>query len=534
MSFDIPGLDWSGGRRVPAFQTVQQLDVYDIRGSSSDVQFAATSCAGIVNRPQPRVYLITGNDDEYWLKQVFGAIPQTLSPHKGNDALHDLLKTYRASLQGLIIYNPDLIDTVNIATTLAGQRDGIVASPTLAQELQGTYTLQILEDLRKYQWTSRLQAYHWAQQNLLEGSSSHFVAGMDPKIANGLRSFLVATRTFVYWLDSRQYLPDFSDRLLSERALLGQIYKSFAPGTLHLGWFVDEPSGVALTSQAGIVVLATDYFCNLEVWTALPLSSPLKLAPKSDLSATPVANKIYLSFTISDGDNLQFCQKRLLRLWQDSARGTLPIGWTISPLLLQAAPRMAEYYLSSVTPDDELIAGPSGAGYMFPSAWPDEHLPWFLKQTGELMQAMGLNILEVLDTDPLYRAGLPIVSRYSMTGMAFTKSSRQEAFVQALAPYGLQGLLSGAGFLLGKGSWKKVEDLPLFGNLGLAGSVDQAINLVTKAASAHHSRPLFLNLYILAWSMTPSDLKRVVERLGDQYEIVLPGTLLAMLAKTLP
>src|SRR5581483_11578336 len=258
MSYEVPDLDWSDGRMLPAFQTVQHLDIYDIQAASRDIQLAATTLAGIINRPCPRVFLIGNNEDAYWLQHLFEAVPQDAAHPGGNDALQALLAAYHESITGLIIYDPNLVDTINVATTLAGQRDAGVVSPELAQSLQDTYKLPVLVDLRTYHWRSRVQAYHWAQQNLLDGASARMLAGLGPDNVSGLRSFLVATRTFVYWLDSRNYLPDLSDGLLSERGLMQQICSAFLPGGVHLGWFIDESSGVHLTSQAAMTVLATD------------------------------------------------------------------------------------------------------------------------------------------------------------------------------------------------------------------------------------------------------------------------------------
>lgn len=533
MSYDVSGLDWSMGRMIPAFQAVEYLDVYDLRGAMRDVQLAVTTGVGILNRPQPRVYLIFSSDDEYWLKQLAPSLPQTLTSQTGDAALNILLEKYHVHIQGLIIYDPNLIDTINIATTLAGQRDGIVVSPELAQELQGLYALPVLADLRIYRWYNRLQAYLWAQKNLLSDCSSHLVAGMSPNIVNGLRSFLVATRTFVYWLDTRRNVLDFSVGLRSEHTLAERIYRSFAPGTIHLGWFIDEPSGVAMTSRAAIAVLASDFFNNLEVWTALQLSNSIRPVPViADIDVKMAKDKVYVAFTMSDGDNLQYCQHRMLRLWRDSARGSVPLGWTISPVLLEAAPVMAQYYIDSATPNDELIAGPSGAAYIFPSHWPTASLSQFLQHTGELMQSMGLKTLSALDTDFLYNTRFPLLSKISLTGMSFTHRTRQQDFARALVPYGVRGILSGAGFLLNTTAyWRMVNGLPVYRNLGLVGSVDRTVKLIKKAAAMNAKRPLFLNVYCLAWSMSPSDLKQVKEQLDDSYEVVLPRTLLTMLAK---
>jgi hypothetical protein len=532
MSDEVAGLDWSAGRSVPAFQAPTHLDIYTIRNAAPDVQLTISTMAGVINRPQARVYLVSGDDDQAWLKLALGGVPQDVATATDNNALNAMLTAYRSAIQGVIIYDPSLNDTINIATMLAGVHDGIVVSPTQAATLQASHNLPVLVDLRVYKWRTALQVYHWAQQNLLSETSGRLIAGLNPSVTVGLRSFLVASRTFVYWLDSRKYLPDFSDGVLSERSLMLQILSSFAPGATHLGWFIDESSGVSLTSQAAMSVLASDFFSNLEVWAAIAPQASADVPKLDDVAdVLDAANTVYVSFTISDGDNLQYCQHRLRNLWSDRARGAFPLGWTISPCLVQAAPAMAEYYMRTATPNDELIAGPSGAGYMFPSHWPDGQLDTFLQNTGSLMQEMGLTTLAVLDTDFWQSSGLPFISNIRFTGQAFTDPHAQQRYVQVLTPFGLQGILSGSG--VSKPSGKKVKGVPFCDNLGLADSVNKTVRLIKNAAAAGSQRPLFLNVYMLAWTMTPSLIQQVIQQLGSGYQVVTPRTLLALAARTL-
>src|SRR6266516_3009142 len=463
-----------------------------------------------------------------------------------------MLNNYGSSIQGMIIYDPNSIDSINIATMLAGQRDGMVVSPTQAIALQGPpHQLPVIADLRIYQWKNRIQAYAWAERNLLKNAAPNLGAGMDPKISGALRSFLVATRTFIYWLDASKCIPDIFNGWISECGLMQRIFSAFPAGTIHLGWFVDEPQGVKLTSKAAMPVLASDFFENLEVWTSvqnvqsteqasnvgtgLAPSSAINLeivedqasnvgiglAPSSAIdleivedqarnvgvglapTLSAVTPKAYVSFTISDGDNLQYDQHRMAGLWRDPVRGSMPIGWTISPSLVQTAPSLAAYYMGTASLNDELIAGPSGAGYIFPSDWPQVQLPVFLNLTGELMQAMKLNVIEVLD---------------SGSSQAFVNPGLQTAYVDVLTPFGLKGILSGSG--QAQSRWKNVSGVPVLQNLGLAGSVSKTVILV-RNASAH-----YLNVYVMAWTMTPADLKQVVQQLGSEYEVVTPGRLL--------
>lgn len=522
---EVGGLDWSGDRLLPAFQTPQHLDVYDIRSASPEVQLSVSTMVGLLNRPRPQVYLISVDDDNFWLAELPGSLPKDTHQASGDGVLQALLGSYRSSISGMIIYDPAFPDSINIATMLAGLHEGFIVSPAQLQELQAKFQLPVLADLRTQHWRNRLQAYRWAQQ-LINNCSGRLVAGLNPAITAGLRSFLVATRTFIYYLDSRHRLPDLVNGFKSERCVVREILSTFSPGTVHLGWFIDEPSGVGLTSKAAIPVLASDLITNLEVWTSVQV--PLPLPPPQSSPGT--SSQVYLSFTISDGDNLQYNQHRLLRLWRDPARGSVPIGWTISSALIQAAPSMATYYMRTATPNDEFIAGPSGAGYMFPSRWPAEHLPTFIQRTGELMQSMHLSLLEVLDSGLLSSSGLLLISGLAGSRMALTDHALQERFVRALSPFGLSGLLSGAG--TSKPSWSLLNNkLPIYQNLGLADSVGSTLRLIRNAASANQRRPLFLNVYLLAWKMSPADITQVVQQLGSDYQVVTPGALLAQLVQ---
>jgi hypothetical protein len=542
MSIDVPGLDWSDKRVVPSFQPIEHLDVYDFRDATQDIQLAATICVGIINRPQPRVYLIFSNDDEYWLLQLANAVPQTRITSKGDDALIELLNSYHTEIKGLIIYDPACIDSINVATTLAGLRSGVVVSPALAQNLAERYQLPLIMDLCAFRWRSRLQAYLWAKEHLLPECASRLVAGMNPTISNGLRSFLVATRTFVYWLDSRGYLPDGHAGVLSERGLMRQIFRAYTPNSLHLGWVIDEFSGIALLSRFALAMVPSDYFNNLEVWTAIKPASiehstggTESQAQSLPLAVSPTNNhgthNVYISFTLSDGDNIQYCQHQLLPLWNDPVRGTIPLGWTLSLLLHQSAPAIGAYYRETATANDELVAGPSGAGYMYPTYWPQAHLPKYLQQAGEMLSSMGMTTLEVLDADHVFGSGWPLIPKVSVNGMTLQNQHLQQQFARTLAPYGLRGIISGNGFLFRGGRWQHVDKIPICHNLGLFGSAKTMLLFIKIAAKLYKHRPLFLNVYVNAWFMGPAQIQQVMQQLGNGYTFVLPRTLLDMLAE---
>ena len=76
-----------------------------------------------------------------------------------------------------------------------------------------------------------------------------------------------------------------------------------------------------------------------------------------------------------------------------------------------------------------------------------------------------------------------------------------------------------------------VQGVPVYQNLGLADSVYKTVILVRNATASLQNCPLYLNVYVMAWSMTPSDIKQVIQQLGSQYVVVTPGTLMEMIPK---
>lgn len=510
---------WRTGPLLPVLPQTTSLDIYDLRGVASEDQLSIASLVGLVNRGPAKIYLLERDDDEFWLKQIDPALPLTRTPIASDGLLDHLLTLYREQVKGLILYDPALPDTRNVATTLAGLRAGLVVLPEQADRLRETpYHLPILADLRTYGWKTGVQAYAWAYEHLLPECSRELVAGLGPSIHSSLRSFLVAQRVFTCWLDARKSLLSLASGWLNERGLFKRVLARFPPGAVHLGWFPSEPFGIRLTSRAALLTLASDHCTNLAVWSSLPANpvaqastpapaNPLEQPLRAPAGEQGKSNTTYLSFTISDGDNLQYCQHHLLHLWQDPARGKLPLGWTIAPALQQVMPTLAAYYQRTATENDEFIAGPSGVAYVLPSHLPREQRSAFLQLTAEHMQAMQLTLLQVLDSSGWF-------------SMKFLNSDLQKLF----AAHDLRGIFSGAGS--GAPSWHQRAGLPIYQNLGLAFNPARTLSLIKRAAGRGTR---FINVYLFAWSITPGDVQSIVEQLGGSFTVVTPGRLLALI-----
>ncbi|HEV2583716.1 MAG TPA: hypothetical protein VGT44_22840, partial [Ktedonobacteraceae bacterium] len=108
--------------------------------------------------------------------------------------------------------------------------------------------------------------------------------------------------------------------------------------------------------------------------------------------------------------------------------------------------------------------------------------------------------------------------------------SWQAAYAKALAPFGLRGILSGDARK--QTAWRVVDGAPVIQNLGLTSSVQMALDLIKRNTPARITRPHFVSLYMLAWNMTPSDVRTIAQSLDSRYEVVTPGILLDMIARS--
>lgn len=309
-----------------------------------------------------------------------------------------------------------------------------------------------------------------------------------------LRDYAVANEAMVFWLSTN--VPE-------EKELFEKILQDVDYGTPYLGWFnrdfEGEVEGIDLTSKHGVYVIPSDWFHNLTVFAAAEYKEVEK--EKDTLEVPPLENKIYVTFTIGEGDNLQYNQNHMRFLWSDTKRGEVPINWTSTPLLYEMTPSLLNYYESTATENDLLIVGPSGAGYFSPYAWPEEHLGEFLKEGYKHLENSGMSYPYVLNRD--MKLDLPLTEE---------QADLYEEHYQ------LEGLFLGGGDRMGIDFPN--DSLPISYLRGV-GTVKDGINLLEDYKKAWDGdEPTFISVGIDAWGMRPSDVLEITQSLDDDFVVV--------------
>ncbi len=383
---------WPAAQLLPSFPApaqTQDLILFPSQPQDPNISPAEdkalfSSLKGVVNLTEPRIFSYEGDanaEGPYtWLDSLGYGYNQVSDNWS-------LIAKYRSELQGIIIYDSNLIDTLNLATTLAGPRNALVAAPSQVARLTAPpYNLPILIDLRG-QYTTKLQVYQAMYNDFWPSLQHRILFEVNPtSISGSVREYATAVGGASVWLNPKD--P-------AEGPLLNQFLTSMGPGKIVMGWWPNEVAGVTDASQLGIATVASDYSTNLTFHSGLPRT----ITPKPTPPPPPLQNKIYVGFEYSDGDNLQYVEHLMRKLWGGGARGTVPIGWTVSPSMVDAMPGALNYYWSTATDNDELLSGPSGYGYAYPNDWPDANdLNQFISTSADYAHRAGLRIITVWNT----------------------------------------------------------------------------------------------------------------------------------------
>lgn len=489
------GIFWPEDQALPSFGEAQHLEVANVDAAPGDVQLLFATLEGIVNRQRPRIFLIQdGYENEqgtYWLDEL--GVPFTV--HRGP---WSILALFVSEIRGMIVYDPEVPASINVATTMAGLSDAVVVSSALSERLRARYGLEVLSDLRG-RFVDDADAYRWQYEHLWPRATHRMLIGVRSLIQGApfgaIRDYAVANRAMVVWLDPTDPV---------ERDLLERILADVEPNTPYLGWFPSygegEIAGIELLSTYGVYTLGADTFQNMTVFSS-PCCRDVG-APPPPPPVPPLADKIYVTFTLSEGDNLQYDQIRMREAWDEPERGRVPMNWTIAPLLWDAAPAILRYYLRTATPNDLLMAGPSGAGYASPTPWPDDSFGGFTEMSARYMRRFGLETIWIAD----------------WVGGDFGRMSAAEAqrYIDDVRP---------AGIML-QAWWPSTESTLLNGSLpqsilSVVGGVRWALRAIRDTTAGWDgTSPMFLSIGINTWEMSPADVVRIADSLGPEFVVV--------------
>jgi hypothetical protein len=239
------------------------IDVVDIQREPADIRLAAITLQGNVNSGEnARIYYIeqANMHDLFWLRQCeeSGAFSRS-----NRLTLDELFRKYSDSYSTIVVYDPELPATINVASMIASVEDGIAAAPGGLQRFgEGKRVI----DLRN-RWSSNVEAYEWAMENLLTQMNPSVLACLHPDaVPHNLRDYLTANRIFTFWITGPEKQDGKKSSFEKEKAFAEKLFKKFPAGTPVLGfWYsgkdtgINEYPGVGLAGEYGLLTIPSDW-----------------------------------------------------------------------------------------------------------------------------------------------------------------------------------------------------------------------------------------------------------------------------------
>ncbi len=487
------GVTWPASQYLPTFATpAAEIQCIDMDSLPTAEQTLFCSLEGIVNRTQPQLACVSAaSEGEFTWMSIHGLPYETVSGYSA-------VLEYETNVTGLVVNDPNEPDTLNLATTIAGVKNELICDPSLLSTLTNSpYNLAIQDDLRGM-FTNKYQVYGYLYSNYWSQCTHRMIAGLETNNYWYLRDYLVALKSAVVWLDPT---------VAANAATLASMVSNMAPvGAIYTGWWPNEGGDMQWIAQYGIPVMASDLFDNGTVYGGV--TTPITIQPIPP--APPLQNKVYVSLTLSDGDNVQYMQHTMKQNWGSSARGTIPIGWTVQPLLADFDPGMLNYYTSTATTNDCLVAGPSGSGYTRINYWSAGNVANYTKASNHYLQRTGIRAITVWltlsgSTATNYAANCPtLVGVNDYNDGSYTTN--------------YNGSLPVVGF-------------PTNGNY--AANASNLVTAITNAAASWNgASPMFIAVEGSAWDVTPASLQTVAGSLSSsKYIVVRPDHLFLLYQK---
>ncbi len=363
------------------------------------------------------------NVDDYWLKKMQANWLHEVEI-KRTSSLKELLDIFSPFFRGYVLWDPRVLATSNVAATMCGVENLLPIrheSPLIQYLETNNVVVSIKENLvgmftGEESGSAKCDAYLWAKRRYLdtgkcnsslmafyidaytqqpEHPGFHYTDLANSTLAN--HDYYIAHKAFFFdllvWRDETP-VDDPNQPLGTDRETLVQILGAQFKGNggacfTTIGGFVSwnlkytnhGPAGGShepVPTEWEYVALFSAYNAILDAdalgLVCLPNASayrhyPMKESYKQHQRPQPPAleEKTYVLIYMGDYDSAAWLSRNIPRIWDDPARGDLPIAWAFNPNLSDRIPYVFDHVYDSSSPNDWFIAGDSGAGYLNPN-----------------------------------------------------------------------------------------------------------------------------------------------------------------------
>ncbi len=399
------------------------IKVYTPSASERGVSLAVAEIfQGVINKRKPEVYIANNISAkgvnvsavmekilaEYGEVDLVSQEMDTIKAHQDFSVFWAMWRDYSDIVENIYIFETaeGLQSSLNVAAMLSGRNSGVAVTRALFEEMSSEGVIgdrNVIDVCKECGFDSTagtLGINRYIRDNMVEGANKELIfmlypggRGEDSNSYPALYDFAVATGGLIYWIDPNDD---------SYKEIQQEILDQFGSNAFVIGWpgLDMEAAYVSSIAECGKDVVCADWgFSNGSLYAGFEDYYPTECTTPVEADREKVYNnKVYVSFTVSDGDAWHYATKELLAYWNSPVRGSVPITWTIPTLFAKFHPTLLRYIYATKTPLDEFIQGPSGVGYVYPSLMPEVAYDDYLAKTVSAFEKTKINMVNYWDS----------------------------------------------------------------------------------------------------------------------------------------
>lgn len=390
-------------------QTTQAV-LYNGTGASTENKLTAMTLAGIVNREEPRLYLLNvyeawsyNQTDEMWrdIYAADGGIEFTIIQD-----INDLVAHFSGDINGAVTYDPSLTYgnfegqnfrwQAEVAAMIGGLTNAVPIPYTntsieverpdsvkVPDHFHGQDTLIISARLEheSHPWNntalSQEERYFlildWALETLLDRTNPRKF------YLREITDWAVSQRMFQLNLAGTQSLQfsSLTDEKAEKIEHVMTYLRSCHPDEIfHVyGWMRPEPLVQWISGWGGS--FHETLLSNLSWHHVFPADENFVYHRPSAVEPEDVSlqNKYYVIFIGSEGDAGNWNAGFQAGAWHSAMRGQVPVGWGFNLHFFKEFPFMGQYYFRTATENDGFISVTNPLGYAYADMFPESFLP---------------------------------------------------------------------------------------------------------------------------------------------------------------
>ena len=520
----------------PPARTLFAFHSGDLTSFAWDMRLTLSCLQGLVNRSQPRLYLVHDRYDELWLDWLRerGDVDKIQWLEIG-----EVFERFLPAVSRLFLTDPAVPASINVATMLAASYDGLVATPNTAPQFKLPVGSDAESpggglDLRKLGWQKDVDAYRWAFQHLGGNLSQRAIAILVPHEV-ALRDYLVEFKIPLLWISAPDDVAKNPKASSDEEFQFArEIMMKWPPNIPCFGWpnsgdkeaGIGETLGVRLSSECAKFTPCTAFDAYSPTVGNLSVHSGTSATLKQSVPAIALQrDKVYFAFIRSDGDGWNFQRHYYRKLFDDPKHGSVPIGWQLGSTAFDGQPDILDYYYKHARPGDCFVNALTGMGYIHEASYAEGYPA---EQREQIWR-------EYLCLSGIYRERID----------ASVISTYQEMTPQRLASIaampGIQGVFSN----YGRTDKTTLDNLVTeIGGVPVFRAVNQPPYVLTFTPSSRRDaeafmlkeirtwtpprRPAFLFVFLANWLTNMEMAENIVKGLGPGYVAVRPDQLVAL------